>query len=120
MMADEVNTGGGGYIAGNVGTGGGDFIGGNVTETIVNNVDQFTIQRVLLEIELLKRDIVGVNDRVSDVQMDLKLVKERQVSVLEEVRDLRQNVDPRWLRGFMIVLALVMIALLVFFSYKVL
>lgn len=121
-MADSISTGGGPAVGGNVGTGGGDFVGGAkqyVNETIVN-VDQITIQKILIELEFLKRDVADVCDHVSDVKTDIKLVQDRQAYTIEEIDELKRSVDPRWLRGFMVVLAFVLIVLLVFFSYKVL
>lgn len=118
-MADSIHTGGGPAVGGNASTGG-DFVGRDkINETIVG-VDQFTIQRVLIELEFLKRDVADVREHVSDVKTDIKLVQDRQAYTIEEIDALKRSVDPRWLRGFMVVLAIVLIVLLVFFSYKIL
>ena len=119
-MADEINTGGGPAVGGNVGTGGGDFVGrdkGARYETIIN-VDQLTVQKILIELEFLKRDVADLRNSVGVAINDIALTRDRQAKTLQKIEDLERRVDPRWLRALMVLISIVLIVLLLVFTAK--
>ena len=102
--------------------------GGN--EVIVN-VDQGVLQTILYqlnriestfgrEIEFLKRDIADVNRDVTSVSEDVKMIRERQALVLEDVSEIKRDQYPRWFQILMIAMAILLIAIGLFLTTRVL